>query len=168
MKYCVECGTELIMKYEEDEGMVPFCPKCKEYRYPMFNDAVSMVVMSPGHDKILLIQQYGHKHNILVAGYLNKGEEPKHALVRELAEETNLQLSNYAYNDSRYYERTNTLIHNFLVTVKSEDFILHEGEVDYAKWYSLEEAKKAVWNGSLAEELLNQALDKYKNGVLQI
>ena len=40
MKYCVECGTKLIYKELENEGMIPYCEKCHEYRFPIFSSAV--------------------------------------------------------------------------------------------------------------------------------
>ena len=41
MKCCYECGTPLVEKYLEKEGMVPYCPKCGQFRFPIFNTAVS-------------------------------------------------------------------------------------------------------------------------------
>lgn len=75
MSYCVKCGHELIEKENGIDGMVPYCPNCQEFRFPMFNSAVSALVLNPKKDKILLIQQYGHKDNILIAGYVTKGEK---------------------------------------------------------------------------------------------
>ena len=54
-----ECGTALIEKELEEEGIVPYCPKCQQYRFPMYNVAVSMIVVDEETGKILLIQQYG-------------------------------------------------------------------------------------------------------------
>ena len=34
-KHCFECGTELIEKELENEGIVPYCPKCEQFRFPM-------------------------------------------------------------------------------------------------------------------------------------
>ena len=45
-KYCQECGSELVEKYLENEGMIPFCPECGQYRFPMYNVAVSMIVVN--------------------------------------------------------------------------------------------------------------------------
>lgn len=87
MSYCVKCGHELIEKENGIDGMVPYCPNCQEFRFPMFNSAVSALVLNPKKDKILLIQQYGHKDNILIAGYVTKGENAKQALFREIKEE---------------------------------------------------------------------------------
>ena len=44
-KNCFECGTALIEKELEEEGIVPYCPKCQQYRFPMYNVAVSMIVV---------------------------------------------------------------------------------------------------------------------------
>ena len=77
MSYCVKCGHELIEKENGIDGMVPYCPNCQEFRFPMFNSAVSALVLNPKKDKILLIQQYGRKDNILIAGYVTKGENAK-------------------------------------------------------------------------------------------
>lgn len=82
-KYCQECGTALIEKELENEGMVPFCPKCNQYRFPLYNVAVSMIVISRQTDKILLIKQYGRPFFILVAGYVNRTESLEHAAARE-------------------------------------------------------------------------------------
>lgn len=55
-KHCFECGTALIEKELEEEGIVPYCPKCQQYRFPMYNVAVSMIVVDEETGKILLIQ----------------------------------------------------------------------------------------------------------------
>ena len=44
-KHCFECGTALIEKELEEEGIVPYYPKCQQYRFPMYNVAVSMIVV---------------------------------------------------------------------------------------------------------------------------
>ena len=45
-KHCHECGTALVEKELEGEGIVPYCPKCGQYRFPMYNVAVSMIVIN--------------------------------------------------------------------------------------------------------------------------
>ena len=94
-----ECGTD---------GMIPYCDACQTFRFPMFNSAISAIIFNPDKTKILLIQQYGKKDNILVAGYISKGENAKQALLREIEEEVNLKISSYIYNDNEYFEKTNT------------------------------------------------------------
>ena len=82
----------------ENEGMIPFCPKCGQYRFPMYNVAVSMIVISRQTGRILLIKQYGRPSFILVAGYVNRTERLEHAVAREIKEETGMTVSSIRFN----------------------------------------------------------------------
>ena len=163
MTYCSKCGSELIEKEcfncGISEGIVPYCSKCDEFRFPPFNTAVSMVVCNKDYSKILLIKQYGRDFNILVAGYVTKGENLENTLKRELKEETGLNVLSFKYNESQYFEKTNSLICNFIIQADNEDLKL-TSEVDSAKWYSINEVKDAIKKNSLAEYFLNLALTK--------
>lgn len=158
LNFCPVCGTKLHKKLCGDEGMVQFCDKCNEFKFPTFNSAVSAVIFNPHKDKLLLIQQYGKKDNILVAGYINKGEIPQQALKREIREEVNLKAVSWNYNHSIYFEKSNTLIHNFIVVVDNEGFAIKEDEVDKADWFTIEDAVKYVKPNSLAKSFLTKAL----------
>lgn len=161
MKYCYECGTKLMDKYLEGEGMIPYCEKCSQYRFPIFNTAVSMEVLNPSQDKVILIQQYGRTRNILVAGYVNRGESAEEAVVREVREELGLEVGQIRFNKSKFYAGSNTLMINFSCVASSEDLSRRKtDEVDYVRWYSLDEARENVYHGSLAEEFLLHYLDR--------
>ena len=162
MKYCSSCGHPLKMIEHEHEGMVPYCERCKEYRFPVFNTAVSMIVLNPAKDHILLIKQYGRDHNVLVAGYVNQGESLEETLVRELKEEIGINVLSYRYNKSEFFERSNTLMCNF--TVVADDVSLggvSEWEIDEAKWYTFEEAAAQVKPCSLAQRFLYDFLNAW-------
>lgn len=159
LNFCSVCGTKLYAKECDDEGMVQYCSKCQMFKFPMYNSAVSAVIFNKSKDKLLLIQQYGKKDNILVAGYINKGEIPQQALVREIAEEVSLNAVSYNYNHSIYFEKSNTLIHNFITIVDSEDFKIKQNEVDKADWFTIEDAVKYIKPNSLARQFLLKALN---------
>lgn len=159
-KYCTECGTELIEKELEREGLVPYCPSCKAHRFPGFNVAVSIIVMNPTEDKILLIQQYGSKDYILVAGYVNKGEDAEHTVARELQEETGLKARKIQFNRSHYFAPSNTLMLNFSCVTEDETLAELTDEVDYAKWFAIAEAKENIKPNSLAKRFLKEFLEK--------
>ena len=153
MNYCMHCGTELIMKEHPTEGTTPWCTGCRAWRYPVFNTAVSMVVTNPEQNRMILIQQYGKPWYVLVAGYVNKGEDAEHAAVREIREEIGMEVKKLHFNHSRYYRPTNTLMLNFTAIVEEEE--AHPNwEVDSWKWFSIEEAKQQVKPGSLAAAFL--------------
>ena len=38
LKYCPQCGTLLTEKYLENEGNIPYCENCGDFRFPMVPD----------------------------------------------------------------------------------------------------------------------------------
>ena len=167
MRYCPACGGRLEEKYLEGEGReIPYCTACGEYRFPIYSTAVSMEIFSPSGEKVLLIQQYGRKRYILVAGYVNRGESAEEALLREAAEEVGLGIAGYRFNRSRFFAGSNTLMLNFACIADTEELSLRPQEVDSACWFGLTEAREKIYRGSLAEQFLVEALDKGLNRVL--
>ena len=159
MNYCMECGTKLEQKFLKDEGMVPYCEKCEAYRFPVFSTAVSMEVQNPDRDKILLIKQYGRDRYILVAGYVNQGENAESTVIREVKEEIGLNVTELHFEKSEYYPPTNTLMLNFSCVVDSEDLsAVSEDEIDSCRWFTLEEARESIAEGSLAGKFLTAFL----------
>ena len=153
MNYCMHCGGRLEIRQHRTEGPTPYCERCGAWRYPVFNTAVSMIVMDESRSRVILIRQYGKPHYVLVAGYVNKGEDAEDAVVREVREELGLTVSSARFNHSRYYAPTNTLMLNFTVTVAEPD--PHPNwEVDSWRWFSIEEAKENIKPGSLARAFL--------------
>ena len=161
-KHCYECGAELIEKELEEEGMVPFCPNCQQYRFPMYNVAVSMIVVDEETGKILLIQQYGKPSYILVAGYVNRGEQEEHAVVREVKEETGLDVTRIRFNRTSFFEPSNTLMCNFTAFVKTAKALHINHEIDRCKWFTPDEARANIRPNSLAAEFLNKYLDEVR------
>ena len=129
-KHCFECGTALIEKELEEEGIVPYCPKCQQYRFPMYNVAVSMIVVDEETVKSLLIQQYGKPSYILVAGYVNRGEAEEHAVVREVREETGLEVEHLRFN--RTY-------------IRSAQGIISRMKIDYCQTTFIGMARFLLW-----------------------
>lgn len=159
-KHCHECGTALIEKELAEEGIVPYCPKCRQYQFPMYNVAVSMIVVDEETGKILLIQQYGRPSYILVAGYVNRGEQAEHAVAREIKEETGLDVTHIRFNRTKFFEPSNTLMCNFSAFVKTAKALHINHEIDRCKWFKPAEARENILPNSLAAEFLNKYLDE--------
>ncbi len=159
MEYCMQCGTKLTPRFLESENReIPYCPKCGDYRFPVFNTAVSMIVMNEEKDKILLIRQYGRDSFILVAGYVNQGEDAENAVRREVREEMGLDVRTLHFNRSRYFAPSNTLMLNFTVTVSGTPH--PNEEIDSYQIFTIDEARKNIRRPSLAQ----QFLDGYLSG----
>ncbi|WP_307588522.1 NAD(+) diphosphatase [Paenibacillus wynnii] len=160
MRHCHECGTKLVDKECDGEGLIPYCDHCASYRFPIFSTAISTVVMNRDMNKVLLIQQYNRPYYILVAGYINKGENAEETLIREVKEEIGLEVVSSEYMRSLYYEPSNTLMINYISIVDSEDLSQVSSEVDTAVWFTLEEAAASIKKDSLAETFLLAVIKK--------
>lgn len=157
-KYCIECGSLLSLKEVKDEGMINYCEQCDNFQFDPFSCAVSCIILNPAQDKILLVKQYGLDHYRFVAGYINKGENAQECLIREIKEEIAQKVIHYEFNDTAYFEKTNTLMINFIVTLEREDVSSHNHEIDQADWLSFDQAKQLIKPQSLAELFLRKFL----------
>ena len=159
--FCQKCGTKLISRQLEHEGNVQYCETCGEYRFPMYNVAVSMIVIDEKTSQILLIRQYGQPRYILVAGYVNRGECAEDAVYREVKEETGLAVSRIAFNRTKFFEKSNTLMLNFAAYVRDMTKIQPNHEIDSYNWFTPQDARNHIYPGSLAEEFLKAFLNEF-------
>ena len=158
--YCRECGTKLVPRELENEGIVPYCPECEQYRFPQYNVAVSMIVVNEEQDEILLIQQYGRPSYILVAGYVSRGEALEDAVAREVREETGMTVSHIKFNRTQFFEKSDTLMCNFTAFVKDASELDPNYEIDSYKWFTRDEARANIRPSSLAEYFLVSYLEE--------
>jgi len=92
-RYCPMCRTEMELITQQD-GDRPVCPSCGYTHYLNPAPACGAVVFRKG--RLLLVQRahdpYVGKWTI-PAGFMEWGESPEETSVRELKEETNLNIS---------------------------------------------------------------------------
>ena len=157
--FCRDCGEKLALRFVENEGLVPYCPRCEKFKFPFFPVAVAMVVVNRAENEILLARHIGDNDFKLFAGYVKKGESAEKAIPRELREETNLSAIKWRYLGSRYHDAKNLLMLGFLVTAQETDVRLNE-EIEEVRWCTPEEAREIIRKSSTAEYFLNAAIQE--------
>lgn len=157
--YCPKCGRRLVLKEVRDEGKAPYCETCDQLYFPHFNVACSMIVRYK--NEVLLIKQYNNNDYILVAGYLKQGESAEEAALRELKEEVNLEGKVTRILKTKYFLKSNTLMINILVDVKSKE-VKTNYEVDNYTWFSFDDALKNIKPNSLAKEFYLNFYNNYR------
>ncbi len=161
--YCQDCGNKLALKFCENEGLVPYCDSCGEFKFPPFKTAVSMTVVNRAQDKVL-IGKHTNGDFLLFAGYVKKGESAEKTISRELREETGLSAVRSKYVTSRYHEPRNVLMLGFIVVASDGEVHVNEDEIVEARWCSFDEALETVRQDSTAEYLLTRAVAELKKG----
>lgn len=160
--FCTVCGEKLTLMFKQDEGLVPYCKNCNEYRFPRFATAVSMVVTNRAKDKILLAKHNGNDDFILFAGYIKKGETAEKAVTREFKEETRLDTVKFKYMGSRYQESKELLMLNYVLIAENGTPVPDTNELTEVKWFEPEAALEAIRKDSIAEAFLKNALNEIK------
>jgi NAD+ diphosphatase len=161
MKHCLICGDKLTLQFLEGEGLIPYCNTCGDFRFPVFNTAVSTVIVNREFDKILLVKKA--EDYILLAGFVKKGEDAEAALIREAKEEADINIIKYKFMRTRYYEKSNVLMLNYISVADKTDFNIKD-ELKEVNWFDFEEAKKQIKPDSLAQKFLLAAIDELKKG----
>ncbi|MBQ8320334.1 MAG: NUDIX domain-containing protein [Clostridia bacterium] len=159
--YCRHCGEKLSLRFCENEGLIPYCNTCESYMFPQFSVAVSMVVTNRTQDKILLAKHADDDDFILFAGYVKKGENVEKTVPREIKEELGLDVVKAKYTYSRYLDKKELLMLNFIVVVDEKPLRFNE-EISEARWCSFDEAVALIRKGTAAEAFLQNAVRELK------
>ena len=159
--YCQDCGAKLSLKFCENEGLVPYCNDCGEFKFPPFKTAVSMVTVNKAQDRVLIAKHTNGEY-LLFAGYVKKGESAEKTIVREIKEETGLNAVKYKYMSSRYHEPRNVLMLNFIVVVSDGEVKTNPDEIVEVQWCDFDRALELINHDSVAEFFLKNAVAELK------
>jgi len=92
VKYCPRCGEALIVREHMGKDR-PTCPACDWIFFPDPKVAVAVVVQDG--EEVLLVKRAFNPFRgkwMLPAGFVDAGEDPEVAAVREVREETSLKV----------------------------------------------------------------------------
>jgi len=92
-RYCPRCSAELIKK-RVDHNLRKVCPVCGFVLYRNPAPAAGVIIEKEG--QILLVRRKYNPYKgdwCLPAGFIEYGESPEHCAVREVKEETNLEIT---------------------------------------------------------------------------
>lgn len=92
------------------------------------------IILNSDSSKILLVRNITYKDFHLPGGGLEKGESSSDAIIREVKEELNIDIT-ILYQLGRYkYEGTNKQVEIFVTQAQSDTFSM-QWELDEAKWF---------------------------------
>lgn len=93
------------------------------------------IILNQDKTKILLVRNITYKQFHLPGGGIETGEDGKDAIIREIKEELNINIS-ILYQLGRYkYQDTDKHVEIFVAQTDVEDFKM-QWELDHAEWFS--------------------------------
>lgn len=154
--YCPQCGARLIPRTLGDEGDVPWCENCSRPFFDMFASCIITAVVNELGEVALIREARNPSREVLVAGYIKPGESAEDTARREVQEELGLTAGEVTSLWTRYHPRGDQLMHAFITHVRKADF--HpSSELHSAAWVPLREALHRVPEGSMAQQLVQEA-----------
>lgn len=147
-RFCGACGTATVT---DGGGHVRRCsnPDCGRSQFPRTDPAV--IVLVHDGDACLL----GRKRDWIdrrystIAGYVEPGETPEQAVVREVYEETGAQVRKTRYYASQPWPFPGSLMLGYYARAERGEIVLHDNELQDARWFDREEIASWVPDGRL-------------------
>jgi NAD+ diphosphatase len=146
--HCPLDGTPTI---PDPGGHSTRCPKDGSEHFPRTDPAVIMLITDPD-DRCLLASNVawpGRRMSIL-AGFVEPGESAEQAVVREVAEETAIKVTNVRYVGSQPWPMPRSLMLGFRADAPAgQEITVDRTEISEARWFTREELLAAVQAGEL-------------------
>lgn len=131
------------------------CLTCGALHFPHIHPCV--IVLVRRGDKVLLVRKsewpigrYG-----LVAGFLDMGECLEEAVVREVLEETGIQVENIRYIGSQSWPFPSQLMAGFVADYAGGEIVVEKNELEDARWFSVTELPTLPPKRSIARYLID-------------
>jgi len=158
INFCQICGEKLILEQIGDEGMIPYCKTCNKPYFKSPAPCVLVLAINEYNEVVLLKQEYVSKTNWgLIAGFITEGENAEETVVREVKEETGLNVKSFQYISSFHQSSRNLLMLGYLAFVEKSEFI-KSCEVDQISWFSINDADLKIREGSIGKQLFEKAI----------
>lgn len=160
-KYCPMCGKELEEKYSWDEGGVPYC----SYDDAMFFDTPKPCIMVGviKEDEILLLKQsYIYKNSkVLLCGYIGNNEKAEDTVLREVKEESGIEIKNLIFLGTDYVENKDLLMITFMAEYESGELVKSD-EVEELGWVKLNDALSQMEEDVIGKRIVEKIINKKK------
>lgn len=158
-RFCRTCGTALTRHLE----IAKRCPGCGAEWFAPMTPAV-MVLVEDEEGKVLLVHAANFSRPFfgLVAGFVETGETLEETVVREVREETGLEIADVKYEESQSWPFPHQLMIGFTARKVGGELKFADGELTAGGFYSPEEYPLLAGMPSLARRLIERHRRKHE------
>ena len=155
-KYCGVCGAPMKLHTEISKR----CTECGKEVWPQL--ATAIIVLIHRGEEVLLVHARNFRGDFygLVAGFVETGESLEEAVVREVREETSLEISNLRYFGSQPWPYPCGLMVGFHADYASGDIHLQRSELSAGGWFRKDNLPHIPEKLSIARRLIDSWLEE--------
>ncbi len=156
-QFCGKCGSPA--EYASSERAKK-CPDCEAVYYPKISPAVIMAVRKG--NKMLLARNKKRKLGFfsVLAGFVEPGETLEESVMREVREETGIEIKNIKYFASQPWPFPNALMIGFTADYAGGEIKVDNYEIAEAAWFAPDNLPPIPGRISIARKLIDSFLDE--------
>ncbi len=156
-RYCSRCGGTLQrLPGEWGKG----CVACDYAHYPHIHPCIIVIVQRPGEVLLTRKASWAPNRYSLVAGFVDVAECLEETVVREVREETGLEVTNISYIGSQAWPFPSQLMVGYRADYVSGEVVVEEKELEDARWFALDQLPDLPPARSIARYLLDTCLGR--------
>jgi NAD+ diphosphatase len=159
-RFCGACGTPTEKATAERSRV---CPRCGLSHFPRI--APSMIVAVEREGAILLGRAHYFPPGIhsVLAGFLEPGESAEDAVVREVYEETRIEVTDIKYFGSQPWPYPHSLMLGFQARYAAGEIQVDGAELEAAGWFPADDMPMIFpGNVSIAQWLIRDFLERHR------
>jgi NAD+ diphosphatase len=140
-RFCAACGAPSQVA---EAGLVRTCPRCGTQHHPRTDPVVIMIVTDG--ERLLLGRQaiWPPRRYSALAGFVEPGESLEEAVVREVREESGVEIEAPEYVASQPWPFPASLMLGFRARWRAGEPRPEEGEIEDVRWFSRAEVAAAA------------------------
>ncbi|MBP9722634.1 MAG: NAD(+) diphosphatase [Gammaproteobacteria bacterium] len=155
-KFCGRCGAMTVLVEREHAKE---CKNCGLISYPRISPCVLGAVIK--NNEILLGRSAYFPPGVysLLAGFVEVGESAEETVIREIYEESRIEVTNLRYFGSQPWPFPHSLMLAYIADYKSGEIIIDKNELEDVRWFNLKNLRTCPdllpAKGSLSRMLLD-------------
>ncbi|MDH3999276.1 MAG: NAD(+) diphosphatase [Desulfuromonadales bacterium] len=155
-RYCGCCGLEMDWLPGEWGRC---CARCDEHFFPPIHPCAIVLVRRPGQVLLTRKEIWAPGRYSLVAGFQEFGENLEETAIREVREETGVDIGNVRYVGSQCWPFPSQTMVGFVADYLGGELVVDKNELDDARWFDLKALPSLPPKRSIARYILDTALE---------
>lgn len=137
-RFCGRCGAATVPK---QAGHVRECtnPTCATQQFPRIDPAIIVLVHDGEHALLGRQASWPPGRYSTIAGFVEPGESLEDAVMREVFEETGVDVDSVEYHSSQPWPFPSSLMLGFVARARKQEIRLIDAELEDARWVSREQ-----------------------------
>jgi len=160
-RFCGVCGTPTEPAAHERSRK---CPSCGHSAYPRLSPAM-MVLVWRGRELLLArAPHYAKGMYSALAGFVEPGESIEDCVVREVAEEVGVRVTDLQYYGSQIWPFPHSLMAAYTAEWAGSDIVPQAGEIGDAQWFAPDALPSIPPRFSIAGHLIRDTVERLARG----